>query len=925
MNKRKCVCAFFVSCVLAASVAEGHEYIWQGGHDNDSWTSPANWSYRGESGSPTEPPGEGDTIWVSINRAMTLDASDTASLGILNSVDCVNIAENISYFTITVPAGVEATISVPVWGGYGNSGRGDASRGNLTIQGGGTLHLASTNMADYCMKMLTVDGAVVYLPQNSDLEIKQYSLGPVTVTNAGTLYLPAKHNGQLNNGNNYVNMSALFGDGTVTANETTELRFSNTIGVFAGRFTGPVGLFSGGRQYLTGTDSTMTGKVAPIVYNAKLQWSNGSGVLGVKKFGYDENEPSSIGKGAHFDANVFGATYLYLGEGETTTKYYAVYPAVDGYDTLDAGAYGALQFVTNGGVSTSSTAKNSANHSVFGLNGSNTTACVFRGRYIEDTSNSNLLTTVKKGTGTWRFADPAVDGLKVATYRNFRGSISVDEGVLQFDTIAPRGEYCSVGLATMLKPPVLGAWRDLPDVDWAFSLGGTNAALKALAEGTLEYTGTRAALCDDRRVRLEADGRLRANAAKPIRYRLAESTSARAKTLSLDGASTAENEVADLVDSAAHPVSLVKEGAGSWILGNNSDFHGDLTVKGGSLTVRQHAVGVNYTWFRFTVKDLFDPVVESGKGPFSMKFLGFYDADGQGQAVNFPSSEDGYAASLQPGQCAYGTTRGHGKGSYFTAPHDDNITNLLCTATVFDVRMSNAVGTATGYYPRLTSPDSYVPLVIRLTNGTPAIASYDWSTTYGWTSGNKGGFHWMPCRWSLEGSVDGLHWEDVNPDGGDYVITTNDWPAVAMDGYLIHANALFSATRAKTNTNGWPIRGMSTNTFAALSHVRSVRVDQGASLVLEGAALAVSHLRVNADRGVGTIKGAAFASSGTVELEGYVSEAKTLPCDWSATTGAANIAGWSVKVGDRAQTRCRVKYVNGALIILPPGLTLSFR
>ncbi|MCQ2389829.1 MAG: hypothetical protein MJ240_00275 [Kiritimatiellae bacterium] len=926
MIRRNCLRASLLvlgACVGGASL-QATEFIWTGKAGDGDWTNPTNWQFRNAAGDHGSPQA-GDSIWVSVNYPMTLDASNAANLAVLNSVDSVNIAESTSYFTITVPSATEATISVPVWGGYGASGRGDPLRGNLTVQGGGTLHLTATGMYDYCMKNLTLDGACVWLPQNPDLVLTLYSLGSITVTNGATLHLPTCHDGQKNNGGNYVNIAALYGDGTVTASEATEVRFTSAGGVFAGVLDKNIGLFSGGRQYLTGENSSMAGKAAPLVYNAKLQWSTGMGLLGVKKFGYDASELSSIGKGASFAANVNGATYLYLGEGETTTKYYNIYPANNGYDVLDAGTYGGLQFVTNGGVWVSTTSKVSANNSIVGLNGSNTTVSVFRGRYLEDAANSNLLTTVKKGTGTWRFADPALDGLSVVTYRKFRGTISVDEGVLQFDTLAPRGEYCSVGLATQLKGPVLGTWRDLPDVDWAFSLGGTNAALKALAEGTLEYTGTSAALCDDRRVRLEADGRFRANGPKHIRYRLAESTSARAKTLSLDGASTATNEVSDLVDSAAYPVSLVKEGTGSWCLGNNSDIHGDLTVKGGTLIVRQQDVGANYTWFRFTVKDLFDSPLGIAKGNLSMRFLGFYDVTGRDQTLNLPASEDGFAASLQPGQCAYGTTRRHAKGSYSQVPHDDNVTNLFHAATVYDANMRNLEGSSSGYYPRLDVPASHVPFVVRLTNGAPAIASYDWATTYGWTSGNKGGFHWMPCRWSLEGSVDGLHWEDLNPEGGDYVITTNDCPAVARDGRYVHTDTAYSAASANVHSGGWPIRGTSTNAFACLSHVQSLRVDAGASLVLDGPALTVSRLRIDPSQGVGTIAGVTFAETGLVELASSVTEAKTLPCDWSATSGTENLSGWSVKADGRIQARCRVKYADGALVILPPGLTLSFR
>ena len=919
---RKCA---FVAAVAAVSLAAGaKEYLWIGSGQANDWTDLKNWQIRSSTETVTRLPGSGDSVWVGIPHPLRLDASDAESLAVLNAVDIVHLAESTSDGYITVPEGTDASITVPIVGGSEVAG-GRTDKGCLYISGPGTLRLDSTNVTGYCTKILNVDGTTLWASQKADLPLFAYNLGILTVTNGATFHLPTCHDGSLNNGNNYVNVQRLFGDGTLTASEKTELRFAGSGGVFAGVLDEKVRIFSGGREYLVGTNSTMKA-ASPIVYNVKTAWTTGAGVLGVMKFG-KIGEPSSIGTLSPFTANVQGGAYLYLGTGEETDKVFQPYGNTSGYNIIDGGPYGGLQFVGSGGMrATGGSEATRACNMIIGLGGTNSLApCVMRGQYNENDS-SYLVTTIKKGPGTWRFADPVAEGKSVADHRAFRGTISVDEGVFQFDTIAPQGEYCSVGRATVLKGPVLGKWAELPDVDWAFSLGGTNSALKALAEGTLEYTGTNATMCLDRRIRLEADGRLRANGPASSRYRLAETTSARAKTLSLDGSSVATNEVHDIVDTATHPVSVVKEGTGTWLVGGDKAFHGDLTVKGGKLIVREWEAARPYTWFRYTVKNLFDSVTGGNKAPVSVRFLGLYDADGACQTMGTLQPADmTAAAALQPGEAGYETRRGHAKGSYSpNGHHNDNVTNLFGTAYVFDVNMRGPSG-ASSYYPRLETPDSYLPIVVRLREGANAIASYDWATTYGYTSGNKGGFHWMPNRWSLEGSVDGVHWENVNPDGGDYAITTNDYPAVAKDSYFVKINQTWSNGLAAKHTGGWEIRGTSTNALAVLANVQTVQVDSGATLEIVNAQSSISNLCVDVQAGAGTIKGAAFAANGRIRIKNYSSDSLKIPFDLSGSTDAENLADWKVAVDGKKSNCYRVGYANGMLSILPPGAMIIVR
>ena len=112
----------------------------------------------------------------------------------------------------------------------------------------------------------------------------------------------------------------------------------------------------------------------------------------------------------------------------------------------------------------------------------------------------------------------------------------------------------------------------------------------------------------------------------------------------------------------------------------------------------------------------------------------------------------------------------------------------------------------------------------------------------------------------------------------------------------------------------------------ALANVRSVQVDGGATLEVNGD-VTFSSLAVDASKGCGTIKGGSFPANGTVQLENYPAggEALSMPFNLSATTSPENISQWNVEVGGDARSRWHVRYADGKLTVYPPGTHINIR
>ena len=330
---------------------------------------------------------------------------------------------------------------------------------------------------------------------------------------------------------------------------------------------------------------------------------------------------------------------------------------------------------------------------------------------------------------------------------------------------------------------------------------------------------------------------------------------------------------------------------------------------------------------------MFDPVSSSIKGNISIRYFGLFDADGWSQTLNTHDSEDSFAASVEPGEAGNDTTRGHFKGVYSSVPNDDNITNIFNKNFVYDAGFYNADRLNVSY-PKLAETNTWVSYVVRLTNGAPAIATYDWANTYGWDSGNKGGFHWTPCAWSLEGSVDGIHWENVKPDGDDYSITTNNCPAVANDAYFIYSGVRYDKNKDSLSdsspichSGGYAIQGTSQADYSVLSNVRSVNVVNGATLEADGP-LSISNLVVDANDSAGMINGFSFANDCTINVTnagpGLSVELPLVLTD--VPEGSVNTTGWQINVNGATKPSYAIRVDgNGQLSLCRPGTMLTVR
>ena len=110
-----------------------------------------------------------------------------------------------------------------------------------------------------------------------------------------------------------------------------------------------------------------------------------------------------------------------------------------------------------------------------------------------------------------------------------------------------------------------------------------------------------------------------------------------------------------------------------------------------------------------------------------------------------------------------------------------------------------------------------------------------------------------------------------------------------------------------------------------LQNVRSVSVDEGATLRAEETVV-LHALKVDA-AGAGTLDGFAFAQGDSctldVTLDADESKGVTLPGTYVNGTGLDNVAGWGIKVNGRRGYRAKV--VDGKIILVPKGISVSFR
>jgi len=220
-------------------------------------------------------------------------------------------------------------------------------------------------------------------------------------------------------------------------------------------------------------------------------------------------------------------------------------------------------------------------------------------------------------------------------------------------------------------------------------------------------------------------------------------------------------------------------------------------------------------------------------------------------------------------------------------------------------------------------PSTWVPFVMRLTNGAPEVVRYDLQSL-----SNSGNINTWPKVASMEASVDGIHWELVETNATGEVLADHTYDfSIAYGGSSNNANRWYSdgtefvSGQARPGA-GFPIRGHA-DMPTPLQNVRSVSVAAGATLkTYDG--VEISKLKVNS-ADAGTIDGFAFAENGTIDVTNPPDSSSFLPGTYVNCSGLENIGGWALKVNGVPNAKCKVNVRNGKLFFWRPGFIITFR
>jgi autotransporter-associated beta strand protein len=517
--------------------------------------------------------------------------------------------------------------------------KGGNVKANVVKKGAGTLQLAAKGKAamynndtygDVYVNFSVEEGALKFY-QGSDLD-KTMRARSVDVAQGAVCWLPIRKKMQIGD---------LCGSGLVTNDYAAASGVNLGLcghGSFFGEICGNFGvLVEAGRTDLWGENNS---------WASETQISQGA-VLGLKRIG-DATSGGSAGRSA-ISIRAGAGGIVYLGSGETFSRDFWSRNRHDRDFVFDAGACGGLDML---GSFTLTSWRESAHMGLYHLKltGSNTTEAVLSGdiqSYSFDEDNYALFSVTKDGTGTWYLKD-------IPGGRSFSGVVEVRNGTLKFDSVAEKGVKTSLGTANDLSSQKTGYPRDRDkDEDYAYVLGGGETP------GVMEFVGGENCRTTTRPVVLNGIGALVNNSAgSELRIRGVSAMNAGAKTLVLGGASTMENVVWDVTDGEG-TVSVEKRGSGSWTLGGASSFSGNLTVKEGTLIVRNDK-GAPYKWFKLVIKETASSNPELKPGLTFTDQIGLVEwglYDGEGRRVNkITNSADGYDLpfeTLRPAQIAF--------------------------------------------------------------------------------------------------------------------------------------------------------------------------------------------------------------------------------------------------------------------------------
>lgn len=867
------------SAALPAMVFAAETYTWIPG--STDWASEASYVEDGK-------PGQGDIVLipdgkVATNKVTSVDdESGLASFEAFSKLSVVKLETASSKIVLDIGEGVSLTNNCRITCNDGNR------MGLIVKRGLGSLEFGYQSNASAYNCGLNVEEGLLALPQN--MTASSFYLGDVVVSNGATLVtaLDKDRGGSVGAGPTY--MGSLAGGGVITnrygGSKRLGLNVSYRTSTFSGRIRKGVMIFpsaSGQSSVILNLTGVESDTSSPV-------YVSDSTTLGAAKFGL-AGQPSSIGKVGSLYWRGAG-TFKYLGDGEDTTdKNFYTWTRANSPITFDAG---------NGAVTMTGTLGCDTSHAseAYGMirltmTGTGAKTNVFAGTmptwsYLGTNYNFHV---TKTGTCVWRFADKA---------QTHAGAWTVSNGTLQFESLKQRGVACSLGTSKNCLESYTGVIDESKRVGWAFALGS------ATTYPIFEYVGTDGAFCTTRPILLKGKGgTLKSSSEKPLVFGGVSAASGADATFTLAGDTVATNEIWYVADGEGK-TSLVKDGSGTWALCGTNGFSGTVTVKAGTLVVKNLSE-FNYDWFRWTIKAR-NGTDTSNHDVRALEF-GIYDANGV-------RMNGGLTTDVAYGTKAEGSLPA-GKAGYWhrSITTESNASRPL--AALFDDGTAIASGISTwaqmGYsgMPEITTntPSTWIPIVMHLADNNSRAATFDVSQA------NFNNYYAYKT-FSMEGSLDGVHWE---------VLTNVTAATVSKNKWTFNGGDATTAGAAATHTKGCPIAGGPKGTANALEGVSSVSVAAGARLVAEGAAT-IPGLTIDAT-GAGTVEGFAFAENGTLAVKNMPKHGGVLPGTYENCTGLENVGNWTLKNADtgREVRGGAVSVSNGKLYVILPGVILLIK
>lgn len=848
-----------------------------------TWVNGSTAGWNSESSWKGGVPGSGDMVEVPAGTDLPVGDDD---VGLAGTVAAVDLKGSDSTITFNLSQGIECTMVGSITG-----------NGMIVKDGAGVVRFTATPKDSYYAKGgIRVLAGEAYYPQTfgASYSGEYMNIGPVYVAAGATLHPYACYRVTV--------MDGLTGDGTVNngvGGGAWPIRIDSAkYSAFGGKIHGnvkvqvnaPFDLLNDGCNYLGDTS----------LYNTRAD-------LGVMKFGKDNPDSiygvsSSLGR-TRYSATTFntlnfgvnGVRVRFLGEQETTDRRFSL----DGSGTIDAGA-GQLSL-------TGKVSANGAKQYALTLAGSNTVAAsVLDADWDEGADNSIYL--AKKGTGVWLI--PGSDR------RQNKGVVAVEEGTLRIDSLAEAGTPCSLGLSTCLAQKYSGAWDASKVADYAVLLGSADA------EGTLEYVGT--TFYDNavstRPIAVTGKGG-RIVASVPNRmtgFKGAFAADADGATLTLDGNGTT-NYFYDISDRHG-PLSVAKEGTGTWILGGDQTFSGRLDVKAGELVVSS-TLGKAYEWYRFTIRQTISAVKNSKTASFSddtaqvrIHDVAIYDADGNRLNRSYVAAPDNTVPATGEVTSWNSNFR---LGEYYKDKYGaDNYGRLTDEKCDWYLFLTGVVWVDGKRYPPFWDwPETWIPFVFHMKDGAAKAAAYDFVSTDG------PAYNWEPIGFTMEASADGVFWDLVSSVQSNAVqYAGKTW---VSDGSAFTANAIrkdkgfaFGLDNDKSLLKTDPVQAFGAG---------GVSVASGAVLRAEGN-VRIPALEIDVN-GAGTIRGFTMAEEGTVNIVGLekLENAIELPLGIEQASGTDRFAeGWSVTVNGNRKAAC-LTYRDGKLTAIPLGMAIIIR